>query len=48
MKYIIRTKKDLIVWNVSRNISHTQIQITYQHSVDNTEYVYRVRKHSRV
>ena len=31
------TKKDLITWNVSRNIKVIHQVITYQHSVDNTE-----------
>ena len=37
MKYTTETKKDLTQWSVSKNTSHTQIQTTYQHSVDNTE-----------
>jgi hypothetical protein len=39
MKYTKRIKKDSKVWTVLRSTSLTQVRITYQHSVDNTEYV---------
>ena len=37
MKYMKEIKTDLNQWTVSRNTNHIQIQITFQHSVDNTE-----------